>query len=71
MEYLSLLTGLGIWCFTTWSPIYYQTCQKTTSLVVLDELPFSTGHLPCLVGDHVVVRYATWWLGWGRSGIRT
>ena len=33
--------------------------------------PFSAGHLPCPVGDQVVVRYATWWLGGGRSGIRT
>ena len=33
--------------------------------------PYSTGHLPCLVGDQVVVRYATWWLGGGRSGMRT
>ena len=62
---LFLPPGLEIWCLTTWSTIYYKTCLKTTGLVVLVVYPPATGHLPCLVGDHVLVWYATWWLGGG------
>ena len=72
---LFLPPGLEIWCFTTWSTRYYKTCLKATGLVVLVVYPQSTlpatGHLPCLVGDQVVVRNATWCLGGEPSGKRT
>ena len=36
-----------------------------------DYIPATTEHLPCLAGDHVLVWYATWWLGGGSAGNRT